>query len=134
MKNKKPLIFITNDDGINAKGLRLLIETAKSFGNVLVVAPDSAQSAKSHSITTEIPISYKKLKNEPSYAEYSCSGTPVDCIKIAVHEMKKKPDLVISGINHGANTSISIIYSGTMAAAIEGSMNGISSIGFRQMI
>lgn len=124
-------ILVTNDDGIDSKGIRLLIETAKLFGKVTVVAPDSQQSAKSHSISSEIPISYKLLKLEENLIEYACSGTPVDCVKIAIHEiMEVKPDLVLSGINHGSNTSTSVIYSGTMAAAIEGCMNGIMSIGF----
>ncbi len=97
----------------------------------MVVAPDSAQSAKSHSITQNIPISFKKIISEKGYQEYSCSGTPVDCVKIALHEISdRKPDFLLSGINHGTNTSISIIYSGTMAAAIEGSFHSIPSIGF----
>ena len=132
MQNKtKPLILVTNDDGISAKGLRLLIERAKLFGKVIVVAPDSPQSAKSHSITQHLPIEIKKIEEYDDYLEYSCSGTPVDCVKIAIHEiMKQKPDIVLSGINHGVNTSVSVLYSGTMAAAIEGSINGITSCGF----
>lgn len=131
LKKQNLLILVTNDDGINAKGIRILIEVAKLYGEVLVVAPDSHQSAKSHSITQNIPISFKKIKSEENYAEYSCSGTPVDCVKIAIHEIaKRKPDLILSGINHGLNTSISVIYSGTMAAAIEGSFHSISSAGF----
>ncbi len=131
MEKKIPLILVTNDDGITAKGIRLLIETAKHFGDVLVVAPDSAQSAKSHSITQNVPISFEKIASENGYEEYSCSGTPVDCVKIAMHEIsERKPDFLLSGINHGSNTSISVIYSGTMAAAIEGSFHSIPSIGF----
>ncbi len=131
MNDKKPLILVTNDDGITAKGLRILIETAKQFGNVLVVAPDAPQSAKSHSITQAAPIRFIKVIEEKDFTEYSISGTPVDCIKLALHELSdKKPDLILSGINHGANTSVSVLYSGTMAAAIEGGLHNIKSIGF----
>ncbi len=132
MSDKRPYILVTNDDGITAKGLRVLIETAKKFGDVLVVAPDSHQSAKSHSITQASPIRFDKVVETERYAEYSCSGTPVDCVKLALHEINpgKKPDLILSGINHGANTSVSVLYSGTMAAAIEGGLHDINSIGF----
>jgi len=132
MNNKRPYILVTNDDGITAKGLRILIETAKKFGDVLVVAPDAPQSAKSHSITQAIPIKIDKVIETEDYTEYSTSGTPVDCVKIAIHEISpnKKFDLILSGINHGANTSVSVLYSGTMAAAIEGAMHKIKSVGF----
>ncbi len=129
---QKPLILITNDDGISSKGIRILINIAKEFGDILIVAPDSAQSGKSHSITQEKPISFNLIKKEKGYEEYACSGTPADAVKIAVHEISKhrKIDLVLSGINHGTNTSVSVLYSGTMGAAIEGSLNGIASAGF----
>jgi len=131
MNEKRPLILVTNDDGIQAPGIRLLIKTAEEFGEVVVVAPDSPQSAKSHSITTLNPISIRRYVVHPEITEYSCSGTPVDCVKIAIHKLlDRKPDLILSGINHGTNSSTSVIYSGTMAAAIEGSMNNIPSIGF----
>jgi len=132
MLEKRPYILITNDDGITAKGLRLLIEAAKKFGDVLVVAPDAPQSAKSHSITQAIPIKIDKVIETENYAEYSTSGTPVDCVKVAIHEISpnRKFDLILSGINHGANTSVSVLYSGTMAAAIEGAMHEIKSVGF----
>ena len=131
MKEKKTLILVTNDDGIEAHGIRILIDIARLYGEVIVVAPDSPQSAKSHSITQNIPISFREIKLENQYREYSCSGTPVDCVKLAVHEiLERKPDLILSGINHGLNTSISVLYSGTMGAAIEGSLNSIRSIGF----
>ncbi len=132
MHNKRPYILITNDDGITAKGLRILIETAKKFGDVLVVAPDAPQSAKSHSITQAVPIKIDKVIEKEGYTEYSTSGTPVDCVKIAIHEISpdRKFDLILSGINHGANTSVSVLYSGTMAAAIEGAMHKIKSVGF----
>lgn len=131
MPEKKPYILVTNDDGITAKGLRLLIETAKKFGDVLVVAPDSHQSAKSHSITQASPIRYDKVDVVNGYTEFSCSGTPVDCVKLALHEVSDRtPDLILSGVNHGANISVSVLYSGTMGAAIEGSLHNIPSIGF----
>ncbi len=131
MSDKRPFILVTNDDGITAKGLRVLIETAKKFGEVLVVAPDSHQSAKSHSITQASPIRFDKVEEFNGHSEYSCSGTPVDCVKLALHEISdRKPDLILSGINHGANTSVSVLYSGTMGAAIEGSLHNIKSIGF----
>jgi 5'-nucleotidase len=131
MNKQKPYILVTNDDGITSKGLRILIETAKKFGDVLVVAPDSHQSAKSHSITQAAPIRFDKVEANNGFAEYSSSGTPVDCVKLALHEIaSRKPDLILSGINHGANTSVSILYSGTMGAAIEGSIHNIKSVGF----
>ncbi len=131
MEKKRPYILVTNDDGISAKGLRILINMARKIGDVLVVAPDSHQSAKSHSITQAAPVRYDKIAEEAGYAEYSTSGTPVDCVKLALHELSsQKPDLILSGINHGANTSVSVLYSGTMAAAIEGGLHNIKSIGF----
>lgn len=131
MSEKRPYILVTNDDGITAKGLRILIDTAKKFGDVIVVAPDSHQSAKSHSITQAAPIRFDKVTETKKITEFSISGTPVDCVKLALHELsEKKPDLILSGINHGANTSVSVLYSGTMAAAIEGGLHNISSIGF----
>lgn len=131
MTNKRPLILVTNDDGIDAAGIRLLIDIAKQYGRVMVTAPDSPQSAKSHSITQSVPILYRKISESDNYQEYSCSGTPVDCVKIAIHEIAdEKPDFVLSGINHGANTSVSVLYSGTMGAAIEATINGIPAVGF----
>jgi 5'-nucleotidase len=131
MNKQRPYILVTNDDGITSKGLRILIETAKKFGDVLVVAPDSHQSAKSHSITQAAPIRFDMVEVNNGFAEYSSSGTPVDCVKLALHEIAtRKPDLILSGINHGANTSVSILYSGTMGAAIEGSIHNIKSVGF----
>jgi 5'-nucleotidase len=131
MSEKRLNILITNDDGITARGLRILIETAKQYGDVLVVAPDSHQSAKSHSITQAAPIRFDKVIETEHYTEYSCSGTPVDCVKLAIHEIsERKIDLILSGINHGSNTSVSVLYSGTMAAAIEGGLHNIKSIGF----
>ncbi len=133
MPPKKPLILITNDDGINAPGIRTLIELMNQLGDVCVVAPDSPQSGMGHAITINDTLyceEIKVAKDEPQI-EYSCSGTPVDCVKIAVNEILKcKPDLCVSGINHGSNSSINVIYSGTMSAAVEAGTMGIPSIGF----
>jgi 5'-nucleotidase len=133
MNSKKPLILVTNDDGINAPGIRFLIEIMNDFGDVVVVAPDSPQSGMGHAITINSTLYCEPIvinKNEPQ-SEYSCSGTPVDCVKIAVNEILKiKPDLCVSGINHGSNSSINVIYSGTMSAAVEAGTHGIPAIGF----
>lgn len=128
--SKKPLILVTNDDGIHAKGLFFLAQIAKDFGEVVVVAPDKPQSGMGHAVTMHSPLWLKKEKMD-SVSAYSTSGTPVDCVKIAVYEvMHRKPDLILSGVNHGANSSINVIYSGTMSAAVEGAVEGIPSIGF----
>lgn len=127
----KPLILVSNDDGFQAPGIRFLIDIAKSIGDVVVVAPQSAQSAMSHAITIKYPLHYQEVEISETYKEYSLNGTPVDCVKFAIHQlMDRKPDIVISGINHGSNASINIIYSGTMAAATEAAMGGIPSVGF----
>jgi len=127
----KPLILVTNDDGINAKGIKALVEMIKSFGEVYVVAPNRANSGKSSAITVETPLRIKKVKEEENLHVYSCKGTPVDCVKLAIDKIvPRKPDFIVSGINHGLNTSVSVIYSGTMGAAIEGCLHGIPSVGF----
>ena len=133
MNSIKPLILVTNDDGINAPGIRFLIDIMNDFGDVVVVAPDSPQSGMGHAITINNTLYCEPIvinKNEPQ-SEYSCSGTPADCVKIAVNEiLKRKPDLCVSGINHGSNSSINVIYSGTMSAAVEAGTQGIPAIGF----
>jgi 5'-nucleotidase len=128
----KPLILVTNDDGIGAPGIKALIDTAKQFGDVLVVAPDSPQSGQGHAITLEHPLRLYKVDLFDGIEAYECSGTPVDCVKMAKHVLTKdrKIDLCVSGINHGSNSSINIIYSGTMSAAMEASIEKIPSIGF----
>jgi 5'-nucleotidase len=127
----RPLILITNDDGFFAKGLLTLIELVKEFGDVVVVAPDKPQSAMSNAISLNKPLRYVFQKNEGNVAYYSCNGTPVDCTKLAFNViLDRKPDLLVSGINHGSNSSINVIYSGTMAAAMEGALKGVPSIGF----
>ena len=131
-KKAKPLILVTNDDGILAPGIRALIAVMSEIGTVVVVAPDSAQSATCHSITINDTLYINKIsKDNDTILEYSCSGTPVDSVKLAVNEiLKRKPDLCVSGINHGSNSSINVIYSGTMSAAVEAGIEGIPAIGF----
>lgn len=128
---KKPLILVTNDDGVMAPGIRHLVKFMLDLGEVVVVAPDKPQSGMGHAVTITNPLRLEKITVDGGHDEYSCSGTPVDCVKLAVNRvLKRKPDLLVSGINHGANSSISVIYSGTMSAAIEGSMESIPSVGF----
>ena len=130
--SKKPLILITNDDGITAPGIRSLIKVMNEIGEVIVVAPDSPQSAMGHAITINSTLHCSKIKlDDGPQKEYSCSGTPADCIKLAVNElMDRKPDICVSGVNHGSNSSINVIYSGTMSAALEAGILGIPAIGF----
>ena len=128
--NKKPLILITNDDGVQAKGIQSLIEAIKPLGEIIVLAPDGSRSGMSSAITSHIPLRLHQLEQEENLTVYSCTGTPVDCVKLAINEiLDRKPDLVISGINHGSNAAICVIYSGTMGAAIEGCIFGIPSFG-----
>ncbi|SDL72883.1 5'/3'-nucleotidase SurE [Kriegella aquimaris] len=130
----KPLILVTNDDGITAPGLRALIKYMKTIGEVVVVAPDSPQSGKGHAITLDNTLFSAKItvdKEHGATEEYSCSGTPADCVKLALQEiLGRRPDISVSGINHGSNSSINVIYSGTMSAAIEAGIEGIPAIGF----
>ncbi|WP_417885133.1 5'/3'-nucleotidase SurE [Zunongwangia sp.] len=133
MNKNKPLILVTNDDGITAPGIRALIEVMKEIGDVVVVAPDSPQSGMGHAITISDTLFCDKitLKEDDNHKEYSCSGTPADCVKIGTQEiLNRKPDLCVSGINHGSNSSINVIYSGTMSAAVEAGVEGIPAIGF----
>jgi 5'-nucleotidase len=128
---KKPLILVTNDDGIYAPGLRKLIEIARELGRVVVVAPDTSMSGMSHAITVKVPLRLRKITEEKDYIEYSCNGTPVDAMKLGEKVViNGKPDIVLSGINHGSNASVNIIYSGTMAAVLEACIDGIPGIGF----
>lgn len=129
---EKPIILVTNDDGITAPGMRALIEVMKELGEVYVVAPDSPQSAMGHAITVNSTLFIEKVVIDKELShEYSCSGTPVDCVKFALDQIiKGKPTVCVSGINHGLNSATSVIYSGTMSAALEAGMNGIPAIGF----
>src|SRR6201989_862378 len=129
---KKPVILITNDDGITAPGIRNLVEAVKGLGKIVVVAPDKPQSGMGHAITIGNPLRLTPMHHLFEGVEaWSCSGTPVDCVKLAVDKvLRRKPDLCLSGINHGANHSINVIYSGTMSAAVEAAIESIPSIGF----
>ena len=129
---ERPLILVTNDDGINAPGIRTLISIMKDIGDIVVVAPDSPQSGMGHAITINSTLHSSRITPKDSeITEYSCSGTPADCVKLAINElMPRKPDLCVSGINHGSNSSINVIYSGTMSAAIEAGIEGVPAIGF----
>lgn len=128
---KVPTILITNDDGIFAPGIRKLIEIARPMGNVVVVAPDSPMSGMSHAITVKTPLRLHKHNEEKNFVEYSCNGTPVDAMKLGEKVvLDEKPDIVLSGINHGSNASVNIIYSGTMAAVLEANIDGIPAVGF----
>lgn len=130
---QKPLILVTNDDGITAPGIRNLIQVMSTLGDVVVVAPDSPQSGMGHAITINDtlycdPVTVEK---DTKIQEYSCSGTPADCVKLATQQiLDRKPDLCVSGVNHGSNSSINVIYSGTMSAAVEAGVEGIPAIGF----
>jgi 5'-nucleotidase len=131
----RPLILVTNDDGIVAPGIRNLVEVAKQFGDVVVVAPDKPQSGQGHAITLNLPLRLTKVDAFEGVDAYECSGTPVDCVKLAKNVLLKGRiiDLCVSGINHGSNASINIIYSGTMSAAMEASLEGVNSIGFSHL-
>ncbi len=127
----KPTILVTNDDGITAPGIRALVEAMQRIGNVTVIAPDSPQSGMGHAITIHDPLRMDKVNVFEGVDAYQCSGTPVDCVKLAVNKiLHRKPDICVSGVNHGSNSSINVIYSGTMSAAMEGAIEGIPSIGF----
>lgn len=127
----KPLILITNDDGYDAPGIRHLIDFVKDFGELLIVAPEHPQSGMGHAVTIATPLRLRKICEDEAYTEYACNGTPADTVKLALDKVcRKRPDIILSGINHGTNASVNVIYSGTMGAAIEGALAGIPSIGF----
>lgn len=130
--NRRPVILVTNDDGISAPGLHNLVEAISDLGEVVVVAPDKPQSGMGHAITIGVPLRLTKVPDFVNGVEaYQTSGTPVDCVKIAVDKiLKRKPDICLSGVNHGANHSINVIYSGTMSAAMEAAIESIPSVGF----
>ena len=131
-QKEKPIILITNDDGITAPGIRNLVEAVKELGKVIVVAPDKPQSGMGHAITIGVPLRLNKVEDMFEGVEsWQTSGTPVDCVKLAVDKiLHRKPDICLSGINHGANHSINVIYSGTMSAAVEAAIESIPSAGF----
>jgi 5'-nucleotidase len=129
--SEKPLILITNDDGVKAPGIRALIEYIRPFGRIVVVGPDRPQSGTAHAVTIAHPLRLELITQETDYEEYSCNGTPADCVKLAFKiVMRRRPDFLFSGINHGTNSSINVIYSGTMAAVLEGALAGVPSVGF----
>lgn len=131
---KAPVILITNDDGVYAPGIKALYESVKDLGKVVIVAPDKPQSGMGHAITIGHPIRLQKVDAFPGVDAYACSGTPVDCVKIAVDKiLHRKPDICLSGINHGPNHSINVIYSGTMSAAMEAAIESIPAVGFSLM-
>jgi 5'-nucleotidase len=129
---KKPIILVTNDDGINSRGIIFLAELMMEFGEVIILAPDTPQSGMAHAVTVGNTLRLNEKKLIDGIESYQCSGTPVDCVKLAKHHLLKerKPDLVVSGINHGSNTSISVVYSGTMSAALEAAIDEIPAIAF----
>lgn len=131
MATDKPVILVTNDDGITAPGIRALVEAVKGLGKIIVVAPDSPQSGMGHAVTIGEPLRLNKVEVFDRIDSWECSGTPVDCVKLARDIiLHSKPDICVSGINHGANHSINVIYSGTMSAAMEAAIEGVPSIGF----
>lgn len=131
MDDTRPLILVTNDDGYQAKGLRKLIALMRTLGDVIAIAPNQVMSAKGHSITTTPTLSPLLVEDSPGYREFVLNGTPVDCVKVGYQWiLKRQPDIVVSGINHGSNASANVVYSGTMGAAIEACMDGINAIGF----
>ena len=126
-----PLILVTNDDGIHAKGLKQLISVARKFGDVIAISSQEPMSGMSHAITIKVPLRVKLVAEEPGFRSYVTNGTPVDGVKLVFNSLTDRPpDLLVSGINHGSNSSSSVLYSGTMAAAMEGAINHIPSIGF----
>ena len=127
----RPVILVTNDDGITSPGIRRLVDAVRPLGEVYVVAPDSPQSGMGHAITIEDPLRLEPVSLFDDITAYQCTGTPVDCVKLAVDKvLHRKPDLCVSGINHGSNSSINVIYSGTMSAAMEAAITGIPAVGF----
>lgn len=130
-QQESPIILVTNDDGITAPGIRNLIEAMQGLGKIVVVAPDSPQSGMGHAITIGKPLRMHKVSLFDGIDSYQCSGTPVDCVKLATNQiLHRKPDICVSGINHGLNSSINVIYSGTMSAAMEAAIEGVPSVGF----
>lgn len=130
-KKDEPIILVTNDDGITAPGIKNLVAAVKDLGKVVVVAPDKPQSGMGHAITIGSPLRLHPVNDFDGIEAYQCTGTPVDCVKLAVDKvLHRKPDLCLSGINHGANHSINVIYSGTMSAAVEAAIESIPSVGF----
>lgn len=130
-RGSRPLILVTNDDGIEAKGIKSLAEFLQPLGDVVVVAPDGGRSGQSAAITVNMPLRVARVESHGVYAAFKTNGTPVDCVKLALNVLlSDAPDLIVSGINHGSNSGVSVVYSGTMGAVFEGIIHGIPSIGF----
>ncbi|HOW26719.1 MAG TPA: 5'/3'-nucleotidase SurE [Bacteroidales bacterium] len=124
-------ILISNDDGVNAPGINVLAAVMRNYGRVCIVAPQEPMSGMGHAVTVRHPLRLRKLEEEEGFSRYSCNGTPADAVKLGIQVvLRSKPDLLVSGINHGSNASINILYSGTMAAVLEGVISGVPSIGF----
>ena len=131
IEKEDKLILLTNDDGLYAAGLKTLLEVMEEFGKVVLVSTLESQSGMSQALTVKTPLRVKLLEENDKHRIYACTGTPTDSVKLAVNQLlERKPDFVVSGINHGANASVSVLYSGTMAAALEGCLYGITSVGF----
>ncbi|WP_321333146.1 5'/3'-nucleotidase SurE [uncultured Bacteroides sp.] len=130
MEHKKPLILVSNDDGISAKGINELIRFLRPLGEIVVMAPDSPRSGSGCALTVTRPVHFQMVRKEVGLTVYKCSGTPTDCVKLARTVLDREPDLVVGGINHGDNSATNVHYSGTMGVVIEGCLNGIPSIGF----
>jgi len=131
MNDNRPLILITNDDGYAAKGLRKLVTLMRTLGDVVLVSTDEVMSAKSHSCTIRERLYVRLVQEEEGFKEYRCNGTPVDCVKLGYQKLcERRPDLLVSGINHGMNAATTVVYSGTIGAVIEACMNGITAIGY----
>ena len=129
--SKRPLILISNDDGVQAQGLRVLTRLMCQLGEVVVVAPDSARSGSACAITPIEPVRLRLIRQEEGLSIYACTGTPVDCVKLALEKVvPRRPDLVVSGINHGDNASVSLHYSGTVGCILEACMKGVPAIAF----
>lgn len=131
MEKEKPLILLSNDDGVKAKGLNELIRGLRGLGEIIVMAPDGPRSGASGAITSEQPVRFYKIREEEDLTIYKCTGTPADCVKLALHAVvPRRPDLIIGGINHGDNSAVNVHYSGTMGVVIEGCLKGIPSVGY----
>ena len=128
---KRPYLLLSNDDGVSAPGLQFLIQALRPMADLLVVAPDGPRSGYSCSITSTQPLRYREVSSEPGLSIYACTGTPVDCVKLALNVLaERRPDMVVGGINHGDNASVNAHYSGTMGVAIEGALQGYPSVAF----
>lgn len=131
MENQRPLILISNDDGVISKGISELIKFLRPLGEIVVMAPDAPRSGTGCALTVTEPIHYQLVRKDVGLTVYKCSGTPTDCVKLALHTvLDRKPDLVVGGVNHGDNSATNVHYSGTMGVVIEGCLKGIPSIGF----